>query len=104
MTEIRGSRKDFSWHSNEPILTWLLRCWDNEANSVSLDSREACQLKNTAKNSAFDRCHDEAFTLCKQMLLAIKEKYPFKDNMMPEIKKRTTMEKGIHYLRECAVV
>jgi len=38
------------------------------------------------------------------MLLSIKEKYPFKDNLMPEKKKWTDTEKGIHYLREYAVV
>ena len=38
------------------------------------------------------------------MLLAVKEKYPFRDDLMPEIKKWTDMEKGIHYLKECTVV
>ena len=38
------------------------------------------------------------------MLLAIKEKYPFRDYLMPEVKKWTAMEKGIHYLRECTMV
>jgi len=75
---------------------------------VLLDSREACQLGSIAKNSAIDRgisrCQDEAFTLWKQMLLAMKEKYPFKDDLMPEIKKWTTMEKGILYLKECTMV
>jgi len=108
MTEIWGSRKDFSHHPNEHIVTWLLQCWDNGANSVLLDSREACQLGSIAKNSAIDRgisrCQDEAFTLWKQMLLAMKEKYPFKDDLMPEIKKWTTMEKGILYLKECTMV
>jgi len=37
--EIRGLRKDFSCHPNEPTVTWLLQCWDNVANSVWLDSR-----------------------------------------------------------------
>ena len=44
MNEIRGLRKDFTRHPNEPIVTWLFRCWDNGANSVWLDSREARQL------------------------------------------------------------
>jgi len=38
------------------------------------------------------------------MLLAVKERYPFKDNLMPEKKKWTDMKKGICYLREYAVV
>jgi len=44
------------------------------------------------------------FTLWKQMLLAVKENYPFKDDLMPEIKKWTAMETGICYSRECTLV
>ena len=66
-----------------------------------VDSREDCQLASIAKDSAIDRgisrCQDEAFTLWKKLLLAVKEKYPFKDDLMPEIKKWTTMEEGVHY-------
>ena len=108
MNEIRGLRKDFSHQSNEPIVTWLLQCCDNGANSVWLDSREARQLGGITRNSAIDRdistCQNQAFTLWKPMLVAIKERYPFKDDLMPQKKKWTSMEKGIHYLREYAVV
>ena len=108
MNEIRSLRKDFSRHPNEPIATWLLRCWDNGANSVWLDSREARQLGGIARDSAIDRgistCQNQAFTLWKRMLLAVKERYPFKDDLMPEKKKWADMEEGIRYLRECAVV
>ena len=108
MNEIRSLRKDFSRHPNEPIATWLLRCWDNGANSVWLDSREARQLGGIARDSAIDRgistCQNQAFTLWKQMLLAVKERYPFKDDLMPEKKKWADMEEGICYLREYAVV
>ena len=38
------------------------------------------------------------------MLLAVKERYPFKDNLIPEKKKWTDMEKGIRYLKGYAVV
>lgn len=76
-----------------------------------LDSRGACQLGSIAKDSATDRstsrCQDEAFTLWKQVLLAMKEKYSFKDDLMPEIKKLwTTMEKCIlfFFLKECTMV
>ena len=108
MNEIRSLRKDFSRHPNEPIATWLLRCWDNGANSVWLDSREARQLGGIARDSAIDRgistCQNQAFTLWKRMLLAVKERYPFKDDLMPEKKKWADMEEGICYLREYAVV
>ncbi len=56
MNEIRGLRKDFTRYPNEPIVTWLLRCWDSGANSVWLDSREARQLGGIARDSAIDRC------------------------------------------------
>ena len=100
MNEIRGLRKDFTRHPNEPIVTWLLRCWDSGANSVWLDSREARQLGGIARDSAIDKristCQNQAFTLWKRMLLAVREKHPFKDDLMPEKRKRTDMEKGIH--------
>ena len=108
MNEIRGLRKVFSRHPNEPIVTWLLRCWDSGANSVWLDSREARQLGGIARDSAIDRristCQNQAFTLWKRMLLAVKERYPFKDDLMPEKRKWIDMEKGIRYLREHTMV
>ena len=73
-----------------------------------LDSREAHQLGGIARDSAIDRdsstCQNQAFALWKQMLLAVKERYPFKDDPMTEKRKWTDMEKGIRYLREHAVV
>ncbi|XP_046761077.1 uncharacterized protein LOC121108186 [Gallus gallus] len=108
MNEIRGLRKDFTHHPKEPIVTWLLRCWDSGADSVLLDSREAHQLGGIARDSAIDRgistCRNQAFTLWKWMLLAVKERYPFKDDLMPEKRKWNDMEKGFCYLREHAVV
>ena len=108
MNEIRGLREDFTRHPNEPIVTWLLLCWDNGANSVWLDSREAHQLDGVARDSAIDRaistCQNGSFTLWKRMLLAVKERYTFKNDLMLEKRKLTDMEKGIHYLREYTVV
>jgi len=75
---------------------------------VWLDSREARQLGGIARDSATDKgtstCPNVSFTLWKQMLLAMKEGYPFKDDLMPEKRKWTDMEKGICYLREYTVV
>jgi len=75
---------------------------------VWLDSREACQLGGIARDSATDRgisiCQNQAFTVWKWMLLAVKERYPFKDDSMPEKKKWTDMERGICYFREYTVV
>ena len=78
------------------------------SNSVLLDSREAHQLGGIARDSAIDRgsstCQNQAFARWKRMLLAVKERYPFKDDLMSEKRKWTDTEKGIHYLREHAVV
>ena len=38
------------------------------------------------------------------MLLAVKERYTFKNDLMLEKRKLTDMEKGIHYLREHTLV
>lgn len=38
------------------------------------------------------------------MLLAVKEEYPFKEDLIYEVNKWTTIEKGIHYLKELAMV
>lgn len=45
-----------------------------------------------------------AATLSERVLLAMKERYPFNNNLEPETKKWNTPEKGIQYLRETAVV
>jgi len=64
---------------------------------VLLDSREACLLGGIARDSAIDRgistCQNQAFTFWKRMLLAVKERYSFKDDLMPEKRKWTDMEK-----------
>jgi len=73
-----------------------------------LDSREACQLGSIAKDSAIDRgistCLNGAFTLWKKVLLAVKKKYPFKEDLIYEVNRWTTMEKCIHYLKELVMV
>ena len=70
MNEIQGL--------SEPIVTWLLRCWDTGANNMSLDSRKAHQLGSIARDPVIDRhistCRNGAFTLWKQMLLTGREK------------------------------
>jgi len=38
------------------------------------------------------------------VLAAVKERHPFKDSLKPEMKKWNTIEKGIQYLTEIAVV
>ncbi|XP_052520751.1 uncharacterized protein LOC128071766 [Tympanuchus pallidicinctus] len=108
MTEIQGSRKEFTRRPNETLVSWLVRCWDSGAHSLSLDSNEARQLGAIARDPAIDRgisrCSDEAATLWEQVLTAVKEKYPFKNGLRIAMKKWVTVEKGIQYLREIGMV
>jgi len=53
--EMRDMRKDFSRHPGEHIVTWLLRCWDNEASSMELEGKEAKQLGSLARDGGIDR-------------------------------------------------
>ena len=108
MTEAQGSRKEFTRYPNGTLVTWLLCCWDGEASSLSLDGNKVRQLGGIAKDSSIDRgisrCLDGAAALWERMLVAVRERYPFKDSLKPVMKKWDTIEKGIQYLREIAVV
>ena len=87
MTEIQGSRKEFTRHPNKTLVTWLLRCWDGGASSLSLHSNEARQLGGIAKDSSIDRgisrCLDGATTLWERMLVAVRERHPVRDSLKP---------------------
>ena len=87
MTEIQGSRKEFTRHPNKTLVTWLLRCWDGGASSLSLDGNEARQLGGIAKDSSIDRgisrCLDGATTLWERMLVAVRERHPVRDSLKP---------------------
>ncbi|XP_048786387.1 uncharacterized protein LOC125686447 [Lagopus muta] len=108
MTEIQGSRKEFTRRPNESLVSRLVRCWDSGAHSLSLDGNEARQLGAIARDPAIDRgisrCSDEAASLWERVLIAVKEKYPFKNGLKIAMKKWDTVEKGIQYLREIGVV
>ncbi|XP_021239577.1 uncharacterized protein LOC110391946 [Numida meleagris] len=107
-TEIQGWRNEFARRPNEAVVSWLVRCWDRGASSLILDGNEARQLGSIARDSAVDRgigrCLPGATNLWERVLLAVKERYPFKDDLEPEMRKWHTAEKGIQYLREMAVV
>jgi len=87
---------------------WLLRCWDGGASSLPLDGNEARQLGDIAGDKSIDRgisrCLDGAATLWEQMLIAVRERYPYKESLQPVVKMWDTIEKGIQYLREIAMV
>ena len=47
---------------------------------------------------------DGAAILWERMLVAVRERHPFKDILKPVMKKGDTIEKGIKYLRKIAVL
>ncbi|KAM9591481.1 uncharacterized protein ACIBXB_006278 [Morphnus guianensis] len=107
LSELRDMRKDFSRHPGEHIVTWLLRCWDNGASSVELEGKEAKQLGSLSREGGIDKAtgrKTQVLRLWRRLLLGVKERYPFKDEVTCHQGKWTTMERGIQYLRELAVL
>uniref|UniRef100_A0A8B9VF07 Uncharacterized protein n=1 Tax=Anas zonorhyncha TaxID=75864 RepID=A0A8B9VF07_9AVES len=104
--ELRDVRKDFGRCIGEQLVTWLLRCWDSGANCVELDGREARRLGSLARDAGIDKAiadGAQSTSLWRRLLSAVRERYPFKEEILCLPGKWTTMEKGIQYLRELAV-
>ncbi|XP_068521309.1 uncharacterized protein [Anas acuta] len=104
--ELRDVRKDFGRCIGEQLVTWLLRCWDSGANCVELDGREAKRLGSLARDAGIDKAiadGAQSTSLWRRLLSAVRERYPFKEELLCLPGKWTTMEKGIQYLRELAV-
>ncbi|KAK4810606.1 hypothetical protein QYF61_007343 [Mycteria americana] len=107
LSELRDMRKDFSRRPGEHIVTWLLPCWDNRASSLELEGKEAKQLGSLSRGGGIDKVIGkgaQVLSLWRQLLSAMKERYPFKEDVIYRPGKWTTMEKGIQYLRELAVL
>ncbi|KAM9590502.1 uncharacterized protein ACIBXB_005762 [Morphnus guianensis] len=107
LSELHDMRKDFSRHPGEHIVTWLLRCWDNGASSVELEGKEAKQLGSLSREGGIDKAigrKTQVLSLWRRLLSGVKERYPFKDEVTCHQGKWTTMERGIQYLRELAVL
>ncbi|XP_049649681.1 uncharacterized protein LOC126035292 [Accipiter gentilis] len=107
LSELWDMRKDFGHRIGENIITWLLRCWDNGANSLELEGREAKQLGSLAREGGIDKAigrGTQAISVWRRLLSSVKERYPFKEDVICQSSKWTTMEKGIQYLRELAVL
>ncbi|KAK4817334.1 hypothetical protein QYF61_010237 [Mycteria americana] len=100
-------RKDFSCCPGEHVVTWLLQCWDNRASSLELEGKEAKQLGFLSREGGIDKAIGKGapvLSLWRRLLSAMKERYPFKEDVIYRPGKWTTMEKGIQYLRELAVL
>ncbi|GAB0209863.1 hypothetical protein GRJ2_003452000 [Grus japonensis] len=106
LSELRDMRKDFSHLPGEHIITWLLRCWDNGASSLELEGREAKQLGSLSREGGIDKAigkKAQALSLWRRLLSSVRERYPFREDVICRPGKWTTMERGIQYLRELAV-
>ncbi|XP_049649568.1 uncharacterized protein LOC126035258 isoform X3 [Accipiter gentilis] len=107
LTVLHDMRKDFSRHPSEHIVTWLLRFWDSGASSVELEGKEAKQLGSLSREGGLDKAigrKTQVLSLWRRLLLGVKERYPFRDEVTCHQGKWTTMERGIQYLRELAVL
>ncbi|KAK4826605.1 hypothetical protein QYF61_010405 [Mycteria americana] len=91
-------RKDFSCHPGKHIVTWLLQCWDNGPSSLELEGKEAKQLGSLSKEGGIDK------VIGKGAQALSLWRYPFKEDVIYRPGQWTTMEKGIQYLRELAML
>ncbi|KAK4821436.1 hypothetical protein QYF61_020019 [Mycteria americana] len=107
LSELRDMQKYFSRCPGKHVVTWLLQCWDNGASSLELEGKEAKQLGSLSREGGIDKAIGKGapvLSLCRQLLSAMKERYPFKEDVVYHPRKWTTMERGIQYLRELAVL
>ncbi|XP_010568992.1 PREDICTED: uncharacterized protein LOC104833793 [Haliaeetus leucocephalus] len=106
-SELRDLRKDYSRQPGERIAAWLLRCWDNGADSQQLEGKEAQQLGSLARNRGIERGIGKEAAVCSlwsRLLSSVRARYPFKEDLVNSSEKWTTADEGIQYLRELAVV
>lgn len=96
--------KDFICHSDEHIVTWLLWCWDNRANSLDTVSSKTRQLSSKVGIGKAIGKGTQAFTLQRPLLSAVKEKSPLEEDLVRYLGKWTTMKKGIKYLRKLGML
>ena len=90
----------------EQLVTWLLRCWDARASCLELEGREARRLGSFARDAGINKAIANGGppdSLWRCLLLAVKERYLFKEELVCLPSKCTTVEKGIQYLRELAI-
>ncbi|KAM9575877.1 uncharacterized protein ACIB01_003549 [Guaruba guarouba] len=107
LTELRYMRKDFTRLPGEHIITWLLRCWDNGADIYKLEGMEAKMLGILAGEAGIDRAiakQKRVLSLWRRLLAAVKERYPYEDDVLYHPGKWATIEKGLQYLRELAIL
>ncbi|KAK4814672.1 hypothetical protein QYF61_024979 [Mycteria americana] len=103
LSELQDMQKDFGHHPGKHIVTWLLQRWDNGASTLELEGKEAKQLRSLSREGGTNKAigkEAQILSLWRQLLSDI----PFKENVVYHPGKWTTMEKGIQYLRELAML
>lgn len=104
---LHNIQKDCSSQPNEPVVTWLLPCWDMGASSLELEGREAKQLGSLSREVSIDRVIRRlvhTLSLWRWLLAGVKEIYPTKDDIKDCSGRWTTMEKSIQDLIELPVL
>ncbi|XP_033930272.1 uncharacterized protein [Melopsittacus undulatus] len=107
LTELQNMQKNFTRLPGEQIIPWLLRCWDNGADIYKLEGLDARILGSLAREGGIDRAiakEERVLSLWRRLLAAVKERYPYKDDVLHHPVKWATIEKGLQYLRELAIL
>lgn len=89
------------------MLTWLLQCCNNRANNLELEGREARQLGSLSREGGIDKAVEkgtQALSLRRRLLSGIKERCAFKEDNICNPGKWVTVESGIQYQRELAML
>ncbi|KAK4806940.1 hypothetical protein QYF61_027307 [Mycteria americana] len=97
LSELRDMQKYFSRQPGKLILS----C------SQELEGKEARQLGSLAKDKTIDKGIGKragVLSLWRRLLSSVKDRYPFKEELANSQSKWTTIEGGIQYLRELAMV
>ena len=106
LSELCDMQKDFSRHTGEHIVTWLLRSWDKGGSSIELEDREARQLGVLAREGGNEQTNGkkaQALSLWRQHLSCVRERHTLSKDVVCYLGKWTNMESGIQYLRELVV-
>lgn len=86
---------------------WLLRCWDTRASSLELEAKEVKQLESLPGEEGSDKVFwkvAQILSLWRWLLSGMKKICPFKEDVLCHPGKWATMQKGIQYLKELAVL
>ncbi|GAB0207583.1 mitochondrial enolase superfamily member 1 [Grus japonensis] len=70
------------------MAAWLLRSWDNGADSQQLEGREAQQLGSLARNRGTERGTGKEAAICslwRRLLSSVRARYPFEDEEKAEV-------------------